>query len=293
VLRTFLTVLTLLLFTLPAPLLADDRLALLESVAAASSAAQPGLESYLVTVETSRISEMLERMTAGMVSDVPRPTQPVITRFWSRKDGSGLVAGPEPLQPYVAQMVERVSTHLALELNSLLLPIDRSEQRRALTAKATVKSADVALGNDLTRRLEIVFATATDLDSAFYAPGMRLPQKQVKALIFDVDVRARTVNELVVLLADGQKLTVEIRYFDAPGGKLPQRFRVTSPDGKVDDLFEAQLSEVAGFYLPKSMRRILRRPDIQEDLEVHFRNYRVNQPIPEAMRAKAFKNRQE
>lgn len=59
---------------------------------------------------------------------------------------------------------------------------------------------------------------------------------------------------LFTLFADRQKLTVEIRYFDAFGGKLPQRFRITSPDGKVDDLFEAQLSEVAEFYLPTSMR---------------------------------------
>lgn len=292
-LQTLLTGLTILLITLPAPLLADDRLAVLEAVATASSAAQPGLESYLVTVETSRIAEMLDRMTVGMVADTPRPDPPVITRFWSRKEGSGIVAGPEPLQPYVAQMVERVSAHLAVELNSLLLPADRSVQRRALTATATIKSSEVALGNDLIRQLEIVFAAPTDLGAAFYAAGMRLPQKQVKSLVFDVDVRARVVNELTILRADGQRLTVEIRYFDAPGGKLPQRFRITSPDGKVDDLFEAQLSEVAGFYLPTSMRRILRRPDLQEDLEIHFRNYRVNQPIPETMRPKAVKGRQE
>jgi hypothetical protein len=56
------------------------------------------------------------------------------------------------------------------------------------------------------------------------------------------------------LRANGQELTGEVRYFDAPGGKPPQRFRVTGPDGKVADLFEAQLSQVAGFCPPQSMR---------------------------------------
>lgn len=292
-LRILLTVLVTLLLTSPTTLLAEDRLAMLEAVATMNSAAQPGLESYLVTVETSRIAEMIERMTTGMVSDVPRPPPPMITKYWLRKGGGGIVAGPEPLQPYVAQMVERVSAHLAVELNALLLPADRAEQRRALAAAATVKASEVALAQDLLQRLEITFSEPTDLAAAFYAAGMRLPQKQVKTLIFDLDVRDKSVNELTIILADGRKLTVEIRYFDAPGGKLPVRFQVTSPDGQIDDLFEVQLTEVMGFHLPKSMRRILRRPDIQEDIEIHFRNYRINQPFPEAIRAKAAQPRQE
>lgn len=291
--RILLTIFAGLIFIQPAALLADDRLAVLEKVSAANSAAQPGLESYLVTVETSRIAEMIDRMTAGMVADVPRPKPPEITKYWMRNGEGGIVAGPEPLQPYVAQMVDRISAHLAVELNRLLLPADRAAQRRSLTAAATVKSSQVALDQDLLQRMEITFEPAADLDAAFYATGMRLPQKGVKTLVFDIDVRTGVVNEMMIYLDDGLKLTVEIRYFDTPGSKLPERFRVTSPDGKIDDLFEVQMMQVAGYHLPKSMRRILRRPDIQEDIEIHFRNYRINQPIPEAIRAKAAKNRQE
>ncbi len=293
VFRALLTTAAVLLLSLPVTLHAENRLAMLESIATANSAAQPGLKSYLVTIETSRIAEMIDRMTAGMVADVPRPKPPVINKFWQRDGGGGIVAGPEPLQPYVAQMVDRVSTHLAVELNALLLPADRSEQRRNLAAAATVKSTEVVLAEELLQRLEISFNEPTDLGASFYAPGIRLPQKQVKALVFDIDVRAKVVNEMMIFLADGRKLIVEMRYFDAPGGRLPERIKVTSPDGKIDDLFEVQFTKISGFYLPKSMRRILRRPDIQEDIEIHFRNYRINQPIPEAIRARAAQTRQE
>ena len=58
---------TLFLFTLiiPPSLFANHDLAILEAVVAANQKVQPGLNNYLTTVETSRIEEMMTRLTSG------------------------------------------------------------------------------------------------------------------------------------------------------------------------------------------------------------------------------------
>ena len=38
--------------------------------------------------------------------------------------------------------------------------------------------------------------------------------------------------------------------------------------------------------LPASMLRIIRRPELQEELNVFFKNYRINQPVTEALKAR-------
>ena len=128
--------------------------------------------------------------------------------------------------------------------------------------------------------LEITFAQPTDLEQAFYVDGLRLPQKQIKSLVFDVDGTTGTVNELGITTEDKLQLIVEIRYIEVANGHIPERFKVTSPDGKVDDLFEIQFTDIDGFFLASRMQRTIRRPDHQENLEVVFKNYRINQPLP-------------
>ena len=84
------------------------------------------------------------------------------------------------------------------------------------------------------------------------------------------------------MVADnGLQLTVEVRYLEVTGGLIPERFQITSPDGKIDDSFEVKFIEVDSFLLPASMLRVIRRPELQENLEVFFKGYQVNQPIPE------------
>ena len=63
-------------------------------------------------------------------------------------------------------------------------------------------------------------------------------------------------------------------------------FQITSPDGKIDDLFEVNLVEIDSFLLPASMLRVIQRPELQETLEVFFKGYQVNQPIPEDIQAR-------
>ena len=141
-------------------------------------------------------------------------------------------------------------------------------------------STETKLADSVLQRVEIVFATPADIGEAFYGNGLRLPQKDIVKLQFDLDVKTRTVRELTVQTADGASLLAEIRYRPATGGFIPERVQVTSPDGKVDDRLEITFTEVDGFLLPAKIVRSLDRPDLKDNLEVTFSNYRVNQPFP-------------
>ena len=280
-LRSSLVILLFLILTTPAILFANDDLTVLEKVVAANALTQPELQNYLVTVETSRIEEMMSSMTAGMPEDVKPPAPPVIVKFWQR-NGEGLVfAKKETLTPYVEKMVNRLSANLAIELYEMILPADQADARQALIKNAQIKSSEVSLAEQLIQRLEITFNKPTDLNGAFYVSGMRLPQKQINTLTFDIDTRTNTVNEMSLTVEGGLQLTVEIRYRAVTGGHLPERFQITSPDGKVEDIFEATLAEVDNYVLPTSMLRTINRPELQETLEVFFKDYQLNQPIPE------------
>ncbi len=279
--RSSLVVLSFLILTTPTILFANDNLAVLEKVVAANALTQPELQNYLVTVETSRIEEMMSNMTAGMPADVIPPTPPVIVKFWQR-NGKGLVfAKKETLTPYVEKMVNRLSANLAIELHEMILPADQADARQTLIKNAKLKSSEVALAEQLIHRLEITFNKPTDLHGAFYVSGMRLPQKQINTLTFDINTRTNTVNEMSLTVEGGLQLTVEIRYLEVTGGHLPERFQITSPDGKVEDVFEVTLAEIDNFVLPLSMLRTINRPELQEKLEVFFKDYQLNQPIPE------------
>lgn len=291
-LRTTLAALLFFTLTIPSLLLADDSLAVLEAVAAANRQVQPGLQNYLTTVETSRVEEMMTNLTSGMPADVKSPPPPIISKFWQRNGESLVYARQTQLIPYVEKMVKQISANLAVELNEILLPAVQAEQRRKLVKGASVKSNEVALADNLIHRLEIIFKKPTDLKEAFYANGMRLPQKQIKSLIFDIDTGTNTISELGLIADNGLQLTVEIRYLKVAGGYIPERFRITSPDGKVDDLFEVEFTEVDSYLLPTSMLRTIRRPELQEELKVFFKNYQVNQPITEDIQARLKKQQE-
>mgnify|MGYP001181025360 CR=1 FL=1 len=273
--------LCLALFT-PCAALASDPLDLLEAAAQADDLLQPELKSYQVRIETTKIEEMIKRMTSSMPQDVPRPPAPAISKYWLRGAPRTLImAEGESSAPYVSQMVERFSSALAVELDALLLPVEENARRRELAANASLKTTTVELGNNTIQRVTIAFTSPTDLNQAFYRTGIRLPQKQIISLIFDIDAKTSSITELTVLTAGQLKLTAEIRYRQIASGYLPERVRVTSPDGSIDDLLEVSFTEAGGFQLPSRMVRTIRRPDLSDDLDVTFSNYLINQPLPE------------
>jgi len=165
--RSSLVVLLFFILTTPTILLANDNLDVLEKVVAANALTQPELQNYLVTVETSRIEEMMSSMTVGIPADVKPPTPPVIVKFWQR-NGEGLVfAKEETLTPYVEKMVNRLSANLAIELHEMILPADQADARQTLIKNAKLKASEVSLAEQLIHRLEITFNKPTDLHGPF------------------------------------------------------------------------------------------------------------------------------
>jgi hypothetical protein len=279
-------ILAILILILPNLLCAEGNRTVLESVASASRQTQPGLRSYLVTVETPQINEMMSSTISGMPVDVSSPGPPVVAKFWQRNGKSLVFARPDMLSPSVEPIFKQISTDLAVELDQMILPFSMTEQRLELMKDAGVKLSEVLLADNLIQRLEISFGQPTDLAEAFYADSLHLPQKKVLSLSFDIDTGTRTVGELRMVTERGLHLMMEIRYVEVPGGHIPERFLITSPDGKVDDRIEVKFVEVNGFTLPASMLHVIRRPELQKSVEVFFKNYHVNEPVPEDIQAR-------
>ena len=275
-----------LLLLTPSLLMASSHEKLFAAVSEASNQTQPGLQNYIVTIETSRIKEMMQQLTTRKPEDVAEPPAPIMKKFWQR-DGKGLIYPEQVGQaPYVEQMAKQISGNLAIELNKMLLPDDMQTKRTALLKSAEVKVSEVALANTKIKHIEIAFSQPTNLNQAFYVRGMRLPQKKITELSFDIDAEKNTIGEFTVTTADGLNLTVEVRYLAVKGGHIPERYQVTSPDGMIDDSFNVTFIEVDGFTLPATMVRKIRRPNLKEDLEIFFKNYQINKPISDELKAR-------
>lgn len=266
---------------------AEDRLAALEATAAAMGRLQPGLENFRATVVTDRIASGIRTMTASMPPDMPRPEAPTVVKYWRRGVPGGVILAEGPqTSPYVQKIVEHFAAGLATDSEDLLLPPGRAAQRRQLAAGAEVKSTETTVADSLLQRIDIAFPEPTDVGTAFYGNGLRLPRTGVSRLAFDIDARTRTVREVTVHAAGGLQLTAEVRYREAGGSFMPERVRVTSPDGRIDDLLEITFTEVSGYLVPATILQVVQRPDLQDRLEVSFRDYRINQPLPPAVEAR-------
>lgn len=273
-------------FLLPVAAGAENRLAVLESAVQSAATLQPGLTGYRVTVHTDRIAATIETMTTGMPPEMPRPQPPTVVKYWRRGTPQGLIlAEGAQASPFMQQMVERVSANLAIEPELLLLPPHRMNERQRLADLATLRSTETKLADSVLQRVELIFPTPVDVGDAFYGSGLRLPQQGVTQLQFDIDTGTRTVRELTVQTGSGEQFLAEFRYRPVTGGMVPERVRVTSPDGKVDDRLEVTFTEVDGFLLPAKTVRVLNRPGLQDNLEVTFSDYRVNQPFPPEVEA--------
>ncbi len=282
--RHFLIVLTCL--SLSSQLLAaKSPLETLETVTLRKDSLQPGLERYRTLVETSKISETIDRKSASMTAEASRPAPPIIEKYWMRDvPRSLIVAEQSQTAPYIAQLINRFSKDLAIEFDNVLLPTNKASQRQKLANAANVKLTEVLIADTPLQRVEFIFDHPADLAEAFYTTGLRLPQKQIIKLAFDIDKNTLTINEMTIQTVDGLILTVEIRYLDVAGGFLPQRIQITSPDGHVDDLTEVTFKEISGFHLPSRMVHTFRSPSSHDDLIVTFTDYRINQLFPEDIR---------
>ena len=271
---------------LPSAALAEDNLAALESAIQAPDTVQPGLQSYRAVVQTERIASTIASMTAGMPADMARPQPPTVVKYWRRGTARSLIAAEgAQASPFMQQMVERVSASLAIDPEELLMPPGKAAERQRLVGAGTVRSTVTDLADSVLQRVEIRFPVPTDIGDSFYGSGLRLPQKGISRLQFDIEVKNRAVRELTIETGAGELLLAEFRYRQTTGGQLPEKMRVTSPDGKVDDRLEITFIEAGGYLLPAKVVRILNRPGLQDNLEVTFSDYRVNQPFPAEIEA--------
>ncbi|ORJ59868.1 hypothetical protein [Geothermobacter hydrogeniphilus] len=272
----------LLLLALPA--LADE-LQSVEMVARAYAKKQPALENYQVTIQTDQIARMIERMTANLPVDAPRPESPVVRKYWQRNTGKSLFRAEGPnVFPYMQEMVQRFSRDFALELYSFLLPAGRSADRAAFAARAEVKVADNDLAGVKLQTTTLKFKTPVDLKGAFFADGLGLPQRQVTRLVIDVNPEQEILTRLELTQVDGQVLTLEVRYREVPAGQLPEEFMLTSLDGRVDTRFATRFELVDDIWLPASQERIVLHDGRKEVVKVDFVDYRVNVDFPRDIR---------
>lgn len=276
--------LVLSLLLLSAPVQADD-LQPIEKIARAYAKKQPALENYQVTVETEKVEEMLEKMTANIPADAPRPPSPLIRKYWQRSTGKSLIRAEGPnIFPYMQEMVKRFSGDFALELYDFLLPVGRSADRAGLVVDATVKTAVNDLAGAKLQTTSIQFPAAVDLAGAFYGEGLSLPQAGVIRLVFDVDPELEVVKRVEVTLAAGGVLSLEIRYRAVTAGLLPENILVTSLDGRIDNRYETKFSLYDGVWLPRKQKRFVREGDKTDMLKVTFVDYEINAKFPKDVR---------
>lgn len=268
----------------PALVAAEDRLLPLEETVRQRGQLQPGLENYSTSIKTEKIDALLQKFSAGESQSETVPARPVLTWYWQRSKGSLVSARNGQQNDFVQKIVNHFSDLLAAGSENTLIPAGQAELRRQLARKASIKTTDTLLGQTLLKRVELSFAEPIALQEAFYTSDLFLPQKQISSLYFDIDAKAHTIQELGLLTAGGLKLTAEIRYHEVQGGFLPERIKVTSPDGSIDDLLEITYGDVEGFSLPVKIVRTVRHPELKDDFDADFVDYRVNQPFPDSIR---------
>jgi len=284
--KNFLCIGVLLMLLWPGLVLADDAIQLLARISRAYNDGQSGLKQYQVTVETDKIAELLAQMTASLPKDAPRPEQPMIRKYWLRSSGRTLMRA-EGLNvfPFMQEMVGRFSREFSIDLHQFLLPAGRSGIRQQILATAKISQSDSQVAGAHRISFEILFPVATDLQQAFFAEGLNLPQNQVEKLVLDVDPDQLIVSRLEISQPGKPALTVEVRHQKVAVGQLPSEIRVSTPDGSIDDLFRTEFVQLETFWLPSRQERISRRGGLESRMQVGFKDYQLNGPLPPGVAA--------
>lgn len=255
----------------------------LEQVARAYAVAQPGLQSYRVTLDIDRLNQVLEQWNTSQ-SSAASGEPPTVFKFWSRTLEQSLVqvAGPS-IPPLAQQWIEHYTAVLTIDLRSFLLPVDKAGERTRLLENSRIVRSEHRLGETRIESLAIEFPTPTDLNGAFYGTGLEIPQRQIRRLVFEFDLIQETVRHIEVMTSAAELRTVELRHYDIREGQLLNEVVVTSPDGTVDDRFKLRFDLVGGFWLPVRLNySSLTSGEIQR-LYVKFLDYEVNSSLPDGI----------
>jgi len=269
----------LLLFFLPAAAVSAP-IPVLDKVARSYAKRQPALENYVVTVQTDRIRQTIEQMTAHLPADVARPPAPVVRKYWQRSSGKSLVRAEGPnVFPLMQEMAGKFSRSLSLELFDFFLPVGKGGERDRLLEQAEVGVIESDLAGVNLQSVTLTFSQPANLNGAFYGRGLDLPQTGITRLVIDLDPKREVVKRMEVSTA-GQIFTLEARYREVSSGWLPTEVLLTSFDGSVDIRLETEFEQFDGIWLPVRQKRVARRGDKTDLLDVVFADYVVNEPFP-------------
>jgi len=257
----------------------------LEKVARSYAVAQPGLQTYRATIDTDNTDQMLERMTANLPADAPRPPAPKLVKYWTRATERSLLRdeGSNAIQ-LLQDRVKRFPVEFTIELRAFLLPIDKAGERARLLEKSRIIRSENLLGETRIESLSIDFSEPADLNGAFYGRGLSIPQQRIKRLVIDLDLGQETVQRMEVTTSSGDYLTAEFRHYDIRGAKLLNEVVITSPDGAVDDRFKVRFDLVDGYWLPTRMYHTYLKGAELEKLYAKFIDYEVNVELPAEVR---------
>lgn len=273
-----------LFLVLPALVAAEDRLDPLEATVRQLEQVQPGLESYSADIKTENPDRLIEKISPARPQPEAIPAGTTLAWYWLRDKG-GLIAS---MDRQSIDFRQKAASHMAALFSagseSSLIPAGQKQARRNLARQASIKTTDTLLGETRLKRIELSFSQPATLQGAFYTHNLHLPQDMIRNLYFDIDAKTQTVQEIGILTADGLKLTTEIRYHEVLAGFLPERIKITSPDGSIDDRLEITYGDIDRFSLPTRIAWIVRHPERQEDIAADFAGHRVNQPFPDAIR---------
>jgi len=257
------------------PTIATAQTELLEQVSSQYKDVYPGLVSYRVKVKTNKLAEILDRMTASIPKDVPRPEKPDLMKFWNRKYGTVIRSMTVTSAPYQQQMIDRFSKRFAIDLGTLFLPAEKTEERKQLLAKASIKSATSEIAGERIQQFELTFKEPTNLGGAFYGTALELPQRAIKRLTIDIDTKRLTLVHLGIESEESSPLSIEVRHIEAGEDFLPSEVLITSPDGSIDERFVTTFKTIEGYLLPVKQERFFQHPGSDESLTAEFSDYEL------------------
>lgn len=261
----------------------DDPLDALEKTVSQRHGLRSGLEQYSARLVSDQISEVFKSLAEKSPTRMQSAAVPDLVHYWKRRKSAVVAVRDGSINEIAQKTADFFAEQLAGGLGATLVPEERAEQRREIAGQAMVKSSETVLGQTLLKRIELTFENPVSLQEAFYSRNFPLPQKEIVSLYIDLDARTNTVQEIGLLTAGGLRLTAEMRYTEVPGGHLPERIKITSLDGSIDDDLEIAYEKIDGFNLPVKFSRSLRKPGEKGELLVTFEDFEVNQSFPKEL----------
>lgn len=248
----------------------------------ASNSFYPGLKSYKCNVKTSQFDIIMNKMTASMPKDMPRPERPQLRKYWHHKKGMVVVLEGRNVFPYMQELSKKMISQFALELNGFFFPMDKKKERDLMLSSA-IKKAEL-MGNKAL--LTIEFNNPIFLDNIFYKSGLPLPVDEVKLISFTVDKESGLIDKMNIVAGKDKSVTYEViaNYDKKNDQYLLSLLKLSTSDNSIKAEFKTEFIRVDGYYLPANQTRVLEGKDIPEEqrkIVVEFTDYLLNKKIPD------------